>query len=72
VHLDIASEGSLSMPKALCISGSVVAVLMLLVFGLDLAIAVPFGRASMAMDVAALVSAAMLAVLSWTTLKEQR
>lgn len=60
------------MPKALCLVGTVVAALLLLVFGLDLAIQFPFGRRSMAMDIGCLVSAVILGYLSWLTLKEQK
>lgn len=59
------------MPKALCIIGMVVAVLVLILFSLDLAIAMPFNRASMTLDIVFVISAAILAYLSWTTLKEQ-
>jgi hypothetical protein len=59
------------MPKALCISGLVVAGLVMVLFALDLAIGVPFRRASVAMDVSLLVSAALLALISWMTLREQ-
>lgn len=59
------------MPKALCILGTVVAVLLILVFGLDLAIGFPFGRVSTIMSVGFLVCAAILGFLSWTTLREQ-
>jgi len=60
------------MPKALCLVGSVVAVLLLLVFGLDLAVGFPFHRKSMMMDVGCLLCAAALGYLSWTTFKEQK
>jgi hypothetical protein len=59
------------MPKALTISGMVIAVLLLLIFGLDLAVKVPFGRASGAMDVAFLICAAALGYMSWSTFREQ-
>jgi hypothetical protein len=49
----------------------VVAVLVLILFSLDLAIAMPFNRASMTLDIVFVISAAILAYLSWTTLKEQ-
>lgn len=60
------------MPKVLCLVGSVVAVLMLLVFGLDLAIGFPFLRKSITMDVGGLVCSLALGYMSWTTLKEQK
>lgn len=59
------------MPKALCILGTVVAVLLILVFGLDLAIGVPFGRVNTIMDVGFLICAGILGFLSWSTMREQ-
>jgi hypothetical protein len=58
------------MPKILTISGMVVAVLVLLVFGLDLALEIPFKRASMWMDIGFILCAAALAYMSWSTLRE--
>lgn len=58
------------MPKALAISGMVVAGLLVLMFGLDLAIQVPFGRASFAMDVALLICGGALGYMSWNTYRE--
>ena len=60
------------MPKALCLVGSVVAVLLLLVFGLDLAFRFPFHRASPTMDIGILLCSLALGYMSWTTLKEQK
>jgi len=60
------------MPKALCIVGTVVAVLMLLVFGLDLAAGFPFHRGSLTMDVGCVACALILGYLSWSTLREQK
>ena len=60
------------MPKALCLVGTVVAVLLLLVFGLDLAIAFPFHRDSLPMDVGTLVCSVILGYVSWTALREQK
>lgn len=58
------------MPKALSISGIVVAILLLLVFGLNVTIGFPFQK-STAMDYGALVASALLAYISWTTFREQ-
>jgi hypothetical protein len=60
------------MPKALCILGSIVAVLLFLVFGLDLMVAFPFYRRSMTMDAGCLVCSICLGYMSWTTLREQK
>ena len=60
------------MSKALCLVGAVVAALLLLVFGLDLAVQFPFRRISPAMDIGVLVAAVLLGYGSWSTLKEQR
>jgi hypothetical protein len=60
------------MPKALCIAGIVVAVLLLLMFGLDLAIQLPFGRPNPISEGFLLVSAIIVGVLGWLTLREQK
>ncbi|MEN6458633.1 MAG: hypothetical protein ABFC63_06850 [Thermoguttaceae bacterium] len=60
------------MPKALCLVGTVVAALLLLVFGLDLGLGFPFHRVSLAMDIGALICAAALGYMSWSTLREQK
>ena len=59
------------MPKALCYFGMVVAGLLLLVFGLDLAIGFPFGGVSFWMNVGFVSCSAVLGFISWTTLREQ-
>jgi hypothetical protein len=67
------------MPKALCITGMVISILLIILFVTDLlggwffpALA-PFGGASYnsLMGVWFLICAAALAYLSWSTLKEQ-
>jgi hypothetical protein len=58
------------MSKVLCIAGIVVAGLLLLVFLLDLAVALPFGRASLLVDIGLALSAAILGYLGWATLKQ--
>jgi hypothetical protein len=60
------------MSKVLCIIGAVVAVLLLLVFGLDAAVSFPFGRNSLVMDIGFLVCALILGYMSWATLREQK
>jgi hypothetical protein len=52
-------------------SGIAVAILIILLFAADLAVALPFKRASILMDVALLASAALLGLISWLTLREQ-
>ncbi len=59
------------MPKALCISGIVISVLLLIVFILDLAVKFPFGGTSTMMDVSFIICAVVLGYLSWTTFREQ-
>jgi hypothetical protein len=59
------------MPKALCITGMVVAILVLILFLVDLILAVPFQRASTSLDIVFMLSAIALAYMSWSTLKEQ-
>ena len=59
------------MPKALAILGMTIAVLMLLLFGLDVLIGIPFGQSAGVMtNVGFLIAAALLAYLSWHTLRE--
>ena len=60
------------MPKALTWIGLVIAALLLLIFGLDLAMNVPFKGASAAFDITVIICALMLAYLSWNTLRELR
>jgi hypothetical protein len=59
------------MPKALCMSGLIVAGLVIILFAADLAVAIPFRRASVTMDVSLLACAALLGLISWFTLREQ-
>jgi TRAP-type C4-dicarboxylate transport system permease small subunit len=60
------------MPKAFCIAGAVVAILLLLVFGVDLAIGFPFDRQGwpgMVMDICMVLCAGMLGYISWATFR---
>ena len=59
------------MPKALCLTGMVIAIVVLLLFLLDLILKVPFQRASLVMDVAFVLCAGALGFISWTTYREQ-
>ena len=59
------------MPRSLAIFGMVVAGLLVVMFGADLAIGFPFRKASLAMDLALLICAAALGYMSWTTYREQ-
>lgn len=59
------------MSKALCILGIAISALVLIVFGLDLAMGTPFNGASKLMDIGFVICAGLLGYLSWTTLREQ-
>ena len=59
------------MPKVLCMSGMVIAILILVVFLLDLAVKIPFQRISLMMDIVFVLCAAGLGYLSWSTFREQ-
>ena len=59
------------MPRVLTIIGMAVAGLLLLLFGLDLALGFPFSKASITMDVLFVVCAGMLGYISWSTYREQ-
>lgn len=58
------------MAKGLTIFAMVIAVLILVLFSLDLAIKIPFRRASVLLDVIFAISAAGLGYISWSTFKE--
>ncbi len=59
------------MPKVLCMTGMVIAILILLLFMLDLVVAFPFKRTSMFMDIVFVLCAVGLGYLSWATFREQ-
>lgn len=61
------------MPKGLCISGMVIAILIFLLFLSDLVVPsgmAPFKKASMLMDIAFVICAAGLGYLSWSSFRE--
>ncbi len=58
------------MPKALCVAGIVVAALLIVFFGFDLALGIPFGRSIM-IDFAFMLCAGALGYLGWSALREQ-
>ena len=60
------------MSKVFCFFGLAVALLMLLIFALDLAISIPFSRASILMDIGACIGALGLAGISFMTLREAK
>lgn len=59
------------MPKALAMLGMVISVLLLLVFGLDMAIGIPFDKINSVMDIGFIVCSLILGYLSWATMREQ-
>lgn len=59
-----------SVEKALTMSGFVIAGLLILLFGLDLATEWPFHRYSLLMDVGYCICGALLVFLSWHTYRE--
>lgn len=58
------------MPKALCIVGMVIAVLILALFLMDMVIGFPFSGASMFMDICFVAGAAGLGYMSWSAFRE--
>ena len=58
------------MGRSMTIAGMVIAVLIFIVFVLDLAVGFPFSKASVPMDISFVVCALGLAFLSWTTMRE--
>ncbi|MGE0757293.1 MAG: hypothetical protein AB7O38_09745 [Pirellulaceae bacterium] len=62
------------MPKALCWTGLVIAVLVLALFSFDLvapANMAPFQKSSVMLDILFILCAVALIYVGWTTLKEQ-
>jgi len=59
------------MPKVLCMTGMVIAILILVIFFLDLVVKVPLQRTNPVMDVVFILCAIGLGYLSWSTLREQ-
>ena len=62
----------LSMEKWLCWASLGVAGLMLLLFALDLALEIPFGRISVTVDVFSLLASGVLLYLAYDALKDLR
>jgi hypothetical protein len=58
------------MAKAMSIAGLVAGGLTALVFTLDLALGLPFGRQQIVMDVGFLIVGGILAYLGWSALRE--
>ena len=56
--------------KVLCIVSLVIAGLLTLVFLLDLILGIPFGRASLVLDILFLISSAIVAYLAWDAYKD--
>ena len=59
------------MQKALCMVGMAVAIILVILFLLDMIAGIPFRQASFLMDALMLVCAAGLAYVSWSTFQEQ-
>lgn len=59
------------MPKALCISGMVISILLLCLFGMDLAAKVPFQGADSMLDITFIVCSGLLGYMSWSAFREQ-
>ncbi len=60
------------MAKGLTIMAISIAILLLVLFGLDLVIQYPFKRVSVLMDIVFILCASGLGFISWTTLKDLR
>lgn len=58
------------MAKGLTIFAMVIAVLVLVLFSLDLALGIPFRKANIFLDIIFAISAAGLGYISWATFKE--
>lgn len=58
------------MAKVMTFGGMAVAGLIALVFGLDLALGIPFGRANMLIDIGFAICAGILGYLSWNAFRD--
>lgn len=72
------AQENFRMPKALCISGMVISILIFIVFFIDFLMGLigfglyaPFKNANTMMDIIFFVGAAILGYLSWSTWKDQ-
>ncbi len=59
------------MPKELTVVGLIVAALLFLLFGVDLALGMPFEGRSKVMDICFIVSALGLGYISWLAFRQQ-
>ena len=60
------------MAKVLCLFSLIVSSILFLIFFLDLILGIPFARINSMMDIAFVVSAAIIGVFSFLTFQEQR
>ena len=60
------------MAKVLCLFALVVSAILFLIFFLDLILGFPFARINLMMDIAFVVSSAIIGVFSYLTFQEQR
>lgn len=60
------------MAKAMTFGGMAVAGLSLLLFGLDLALGIPFGRANILIDIGFVLCSGILGYLSWNAFSDLR
>jgi len=60
------------MAKVLCLFALVVSAVLFLIFFLDLILGIPFARVNMMMDIAFVVSSAIIGLFSFLTFQEQR
>lgn len=58
------------MAKVMTFGGMAIAGLTLLIFGLDLLIKIPFGRANTLIDIGFVLCAGILGYLSWNALRD--
>ena len=61
-----------STMKPLCFSGMIFGTFVVLLFGLDLAIKLPFGRQSWILNTGFIIMGSILIYTGWATQKEQR
>ena len=79
VYSSATSQKGWLMPKALCLIGMVTAILVLIIFLIDLVFGLaglidlaPFRYASLIMDIIFIIASGALAFMAWITFREQK
>ena len=67
----VATVGTAPMSKALAVAGMVISAILVLLFGMNWFLEVPFGPGNIVGTMGFIIGAAILGYLSWTVFREQ-